>query len=156
MLLGLEFLDFWNWSSWISVVGFLRIQELDSLEFLDFIGFRVWISRLGFLRFFDFWTWTWILGMPSLTALSEVVVRPLVAAEVVRSLLVEFLCPGFCLSFTVSLKISQNPSKIMPRASKMLPESIQNEAKLSPDLSLGPPGSHPVDNTSRRRLQDTP
>ena len=87
MLLGLEFLDFWNWSSWISVVGFLRILELDSMEFLDFIGFRVWISRLGFLRFFDFWTWTWILGMPSLTALSEVVVRPLVAAEVIRSLL---------------------------------------------------------------------
>ena len=144
MLLGLEFLAFWNWSSWISVVGFLRILELDSSEFLDFIGFRVWISRLGFL---------W---MPSLTALSEVVVRPLVAAEVVRSLLVEFLCPGFCLSFTVSLKISQNPSTNMARAPKMLPKSIQNEAKLSSDPSLGPPGGHPVENTSRRRLQDTP
>ena len=68
--------------------------------------------------------------MPSLISLSEVVVCSLVAAEVVRSLLVYFLCPGFSLSFTVALKKSQNPSTIMPKAPKMLPNSIQNEAEL--------------------------
>ena len=44
----------------------------------------------------------------------------------------------------------------MPKGCKMLWKSIQNETKIVPNGSLGPPGGHPVENTSRRRLQDTP
>ena len=43
----------------------------------------------------------------------------------------------------------------MPKAPTMLPKSIQNGAKMVPNRSLGPSGGHLVENTFRRRLQDT-
>ena len=88
------------------------------------------------------------LSYPTIWRLNAHGGRCLQAAEQVNPIVLKSLV-------NVSQRISQNPSTIMPKASKMSPKSIQDETKLIPDFSPGPPGGLPVENSSRRPLQDT-